>query len=495
MVPMSIDLYVVLLAVLKIGSVAVFVDPWIGRRQIAEFAALAEPAAFIGIGRSHLLRLADARLRSIPCTVTTGRAAFGVPAGRTLRQLRAASGDGAVEAVAPDDPALVTFTTGSSGAPKGANRTHGYLLAQHTALQTEFPYSENDIDLTMFPVFALNNLAKGIPTIVPSIDFRRVAQADGSALLRRIRQEVVTTMTASPPLVDALQSAVEGTTPLSSLRRVLVGGAPVTDDQLRRWRRALPETEVVVVYGSTEAEPVAHIDADERLRLSGGVVARPLGYCAGIPTSLLETRIVRICDDPIHLGELGWEAWELPKGEVGELVVTGDHVGKDYYLSPEATAANKIRDTEGRIWHRMGDTGFFDDESRFWLAGRVHSTIYRRGTPFHPQLVEQAAAGQGVRRAAALGVSDVQLGQRLVVVVQVDRSDKELADAVAQRLGETGFAPDEVVLTCRALPVDPRHNSKVDYPRLRAMLENGGLEPTCRKRRESATNAEEGQAS
>src|SRR5262245_52482813 len=71
MIPMSIDLYVAMLAVLKIGAVAVFVDPWIGRRQIAAFAAFAEPRAWLGVPRSHLLRLLDRRLRAIPLSVTT----------------------------------------------------------------------------------------------------------------------------------------------------------------------------------------------------------------------------------------------------------------------------------------------------------------------------------------------------------------------------------------------------------------------------------------
>src|SRR5262245_28934559 len=73
MIPMSIDLYVAMLAILEIGAVAVFVDPWIGRRQIAGFAAFAEPRAWLGVPRSHLLRLLDPRLRAIPFTVTTGR--------------------------------------------------------------------------------------------------------------------------------------------------------------------------------------------------------------------------------------------------------------------------------------------------------------------------------------------------------------------------------------------------------------------------------------
>src|SRR5436309_1978972 len=187
MIPMSIDLYVAMLALLEIGAVAVFVDPWIGRRQIAAFAAFAEPRAWIGTPKSHLLRLLDARLRAIPITVTSGRRLGPLPAPLSLSGLVGAAlcgrpgGQGAhagaplqgpsVHPVLPGDPALITFTTGSSGEPKGTNRTHGFLLAQRAALAAEFPAREGDAEMTMFPVFALNNLAAGVPSIVPAMDF------------------------------------------------------------------------------------------------------------------------------------------------------------------------------------------------------------------------------------------------------------------------------------------------------------------------------------
>ena len=475
MIPMSIDLYVVLLAVLKIGAAAVFVDPWVGRRQIADFTAFAEPKAFIGIPKSHLLRLMDRRLRSIPIAITTGRSTLRLPARHSLRNLLYQVGDASIAAVDQHDAALITFTTGSSGTPKGVNRTHGYLLAQHHALQQEFPYTDNDTDLTMFPVFALNNLAKGITTVVPYIDFKKVAEADGQAILHQIQSEAVTTITASPPLIDRLQEALPGDVASLTLRRILVGGAPVSDQQLRCWQQSLPRTEIVVVYGSTEAEPVAHISGEERLKLKSEVRPATPGFCTGLPTPLLGTKVIRIEEKPIILGQGGWQEWELDPGQIGELVVSGDHVGKDYYRNPEATAANKIFDGD-RCWHRMGDTGYFDSKNYFWLTGRVHSTICRDGQLIHPQLVEQAAHGVGVVRVAALGVEDEQLGERVVVVIESAKSEKEFVKQIAERLVERSVSVDEILLTSEPLPVDPRHNSKIDYGKLRALVKQGRQE-------------------
>ena len=471
MIPMSIDLYVALLAVLQIGAVAVFVDPWIGVRQIAAFAAFAEPRAWIGVPRSHLLRLVSGALRSIPLTVTTGFRLGPLPARRTLAELEAEPGSDssqtAIHPVEPGSPALITFTSGSSGEPKGANRTHGFLLAQHRALAAEFPAEEGDVDMTMFPVFSLNNLAVGVTSVVPDLDFRRVDRVDAARVLRQMADDGVTTCTASPPFFDRLTARVAaspGEAP--RLRRLLTGGAPVSDAQLRTWRRALPRTEIVVAYGSTEAEPVAHLAAEERLAASG----RP-GYCAGRPIDRIRVRLIRIHDGPVELSEGGWAAWEVPAGEVGELVVSGEHVCRDYYRNPQAVRENKIAEPGGTVWHRMGDTGSFDGAGRFWIAGRVHSTIWRQGEPVHPQLVEQAAHGEDprIRRVAAVGLPDPSLGERVAVVVETGAGE-ELRDEIRARLAAASQPCDEIVLTTEPLPVDPRHNSKIDYRALRERI-------------------------
>jgi olefin beta-lactone synthetase len=474
MIPMSIDLYVALLAVLKIGAVAVFVDPWIGRRQIAAFAAFAEPRAWLGIPKSHVLRLLDGRLRAIPLTVTPGPRLGPLPARRTLAELKAEPGDGHVHPVGEDTPALVTFTSGSSGEPKGANRTHRFLLAQHRALAAELPAAPGDVDMPMFPVFALNNLASGVPSVVPAMDFRRVDQVDAARILRQMKAHGVTTCTASPPFFDRL-AAQEGR---PRLRRILTGGAPVSDAQLRVWQRAFPGTEILVAYGSTEAEPVAHIAAGERLEAVNADRPKAPGFCAGRPVERVWAKVIRIHAGPVELGEDGWAGWELPRGEIGELVVTGDHVGKDYYKNERAVRENKIVDSKGTVWHRMGDTGSLDPEGRFWIAGRVHSTIRRGGELVHPQLVEQAALGDDprIQRLAALGLPDPVLGEKVVLVIQIRPRDErgevatQLFIDVTARLAAVGLKADVTTLTPRELPVDPRHNSKIDYGRLRELL-------------------------
>lgn len=452
MVPMSPALYATVLGTLAAGGVAVFVDPWLSLRAIARLAARAQPAAIVATRKTRLLRLLSRELRRVPISLTPDDAIRAAVAGRFVEM--------------PDDrPALVTYTTGSSGAPKGVNRTHGILAAQHAVIREEFPARPGDVDLTTFPVFALSNLAAGIPTVLPGIDLRRVAEADAASVLRDMEAFGVTTVAASPPLFDRIVRQLRAAgAEAPALRRIVTGGAPVRDDQLRAWREAFPATEIVVAYGSSEAEPVASIGAEERLALT-----RRAGYCVGRPVAA-----VRTCVVPIERGPLAAVA-PLPRGEVGELLVAGPHVTRDYADGDErAFRDNKVRGADGTVWHRLGDTGRFDDEGRFCLVGRVHSTIHRGGERVDAQLVEQAARGDDARieQVAALGIDDAALGQRVVVVA---RSEFDVAEDVRARLAAAGMTADDVVVARAPLPVDPRHNSKVDYERLRGTVAADGL--------------------
>lgn len=478
MVPMSTELYVVLLGVLKAGGVAVFVDPWMGLRRSASLIADIGPSAYIGSPRSHLLRFMDAQLRRIPLSVTTGRSFARCPARMGLDQLLEHRGDGVIYAAAEDDTALVTFTSGSSGRPKGADRTHGFLAAQHRALCEAFPTSDEDVDMPMFPIFALSTLARGVTAVVPSMDFRRVAEVDPVVILRQMVEHGVTTSTASPTFFDRLAAGVASEDAPATLRRILTGGAPVTDGQLRTWRSAFPQVRVVVAYGSTEAEPIAHIEMEERLAAVSDVRPRTPGYCVGRPVPGIAARLIRITHGPVAVADGDWSPLEAPAGGIGELVVSGEHVCTGYYGAGQDEAENKIRDGSGLVWHRMGDTAYFDGEGRLWLVGRVHSTIQRGERMLHAQLVEQAARSVDERIKAAALVA-VGKTDRAVVVLRIARRDRHSAsaicDAVVSRLAHLGMEVDEVVSTSGALPTDPRHNAKIEYGILRRLIETGRL--------------------
>lgn len=470
MAPMSFELYVLLLGVIQAGAAAVFVDPWVPARRIAAFCRHAQPKAFLGVARSHLLRLLEPELLRIPVTVTTGRRLGRWPARWTLAELEAEPGDGAIAPRADSDSALITFTSGSSGEPKGADRSHGFLRAQRRALEAAFGPPPTGVDLPLFPVFALANLAARACSVIPDVDFRRVENPDAARLLEQMRFHGVGSCTASPAFLDQLaERALQAQGEAPELRRILAGGAPVGDDQLRLWRRAFPAARILVVYGSTEVEPVAHLDLEERLALAGG----GSGVCMGRPVAGLRARILELRPPAEGAPPPSVDA---PPGDIGELALCGEHVCRGYFRNPAADREHKFVDGDGRLWHRMGDTGRLDGEGRFWLAGRVHSTVFAPGGTRHAALVEAAARRLfGPGQYAALGVGDPANAQRLLLAARPASGSLDPAAAMG-RMEEAGERVDEVRVLRRPLPLDPRHRSKIDHRALRRRLglDSGG---------------------
>ncbi len=471
-VPMSVDLYVAMFSVFRLGGVAVFLDSFARQHQLAACAQLAAPKAYFGNQEAHGIRmmLADV-LGGIPIQVVTGgldapgavRIDEVEAVGREVADLQADAP--ATAAVVPDTTALVTFTTGSSGAPKGANRTHGFLFAQHQALDRHVPYEPGDADLPAFPIFLLNNMAAGITTVIPAIDLARPADSDAARVVSQLRHERLQCATFSPALLGRwARHAVTTDQPLTDLRRVLTGGAPVGPGLVRDFQAAAPQAELLILYGSTEAEPIAHITgADSLARLEGAE-----GVCVGEVVPELKRRLVRLTKGPLQVDDGGWSEWDVPAGEPGELLVAGEHVCRAYWRNDEAFDRAKVRDPDGdTVWHRTGDVGRIDERGRLWLVGRVHNAVLRAGRHHFPVGPEEVLRGvPGLTHGAYVGMPDDNLGERAAVAYS---ADTDLTQRVKDALDHAGVVYDEVRRVDR-IPMDPRHHSKVDYDRLRDLL-------------------------
>ncbi len=442
-VPMSIELYVALLGTLHAGAVAVFVDAWADRRRLDAAVEAARPVAFLGTPRAHVLRLFSPAVRGIRRALWVRRD-FGAAAADTLP----------LTPVAADAPALVTFTTGTTGKPRAAARSHAFLLAQHEALARHLGLRETDADLPTLPVFALHDLASGCTCVLPEFDPRTPAAIDRDVLLAQIAREQVTTASASPSFFEALLGPGPEPEPLP-LRALFTGGAPVLPALARRLA-ALPRTAAHVVYGSTEVEPIASIPARE---MAAALATPADGLLAGRPVEELALRIVRATDGPIALDAPGWAAWDVPPGETGEIVVAGAHVLGGYLGDPDADRRHKVRDG-ARTWHRTGDAGRLDRDGRLWLMGRVGQRIERDGRTTWPLPVELAALAQAGLTHAAYVVRPGAGGPRAMLCVE--RAEPLAAADRAALLAAVAPAPVDELVVLDRIPRDPRHASKTD---------------------------------
>jgi acyl-CoA synthetase (AMP-forming)/AMP-acid ligase II len=470
-VPMSAELYVAMFAIERVGAVAVFLDSWARRDQLGHCIRLTEPSALVApeAAWAYVADVPEVRGAGLRIVVGPHRGTYDASLGDLERE----TGDSLVEPKAADDTALITFTTGSSGVPKGANRTHRFLASQHRAIDRCIPYRATDVDLPTFPIFALNDMAGGVTTLLPAVDLARPAATDGRVLAEQIRAAGVTCATLSPSLLLAVAHAaieveVDGVTPLASLRRVATGGAPVSRDDVAVFRRAAPEAELHILYGSTEVEPIAHIEASEMPAETGEE-----GVCVGRVAQGLGHKLLRLHRGDVAFGRRGWPDLVVPRGEVGELAVSGEHVCRDYWRNDDAFRATKIVDDAGAVWHRTGDLCRFDDAGRLWLVGRLHNAILRGGRMLFPVRAEVTMRRLPfVQAAAYVGLPDPAHGERAVAAFSVRPGEprSDFAALVRAALEAESLPVDEVV-EVDEIPLDPRHHSKVEVQRLRAMLQ------------------------
>jgi len=468
--PIGVELYTAMFAVQRIGAIAVFLDSWARKEQLGICAAKVSPVAIITFPLALSLTRAIPEFNLVRFSIVPG-ASHAEGSDVTLEELKAAGFSAPVHPVESETTALITFTTGSSGIPKGANRTHRFLSAQHLALAEVIPYEVNDTDLPAFPIFCLNNIASGITTVIPAIDLAKPSPDDGAVLAQQIVQDKIKCATLSPSMFKGLAKhcAKNGLT-LKSLRRVVTGGAPISPDDIRQFLSVAPTTTPLVLYGSTEVEPMAEITGSEMLAVPRGKNTQE-GVNVGKLHHALSAKFIKIFKGPVEFDS--WENIEAPAGTIGELVVSGEHVCRDYYNDPEAFKNSKIKDSKGVVWHRTGDLGRLDDGGNLWIAGRVHNVIYRNNRHYFPVRAEVLLKTiAGVRQAAYLGIPDQELSEKAAVALEADSNqDRPEISFAVKTLFASNDLPLDSLYFIESIPMDPRHHSKVEYESLKRIIQ------------------------
>ncbi len=478
----GIDFISLVFALFKAETVAILIDPGMGRRSLIQCLTEAEPDGLVAIPVAQAVRrLLSWRFPKARFNVTVGRRWFW--RGQTLQQLRdetaippeAETRRGQDAVLSADDPAAIIFTTGSTGPPKGVLYTHGNFNAQVEQIRDFYGVQPGEIDLPAFPLFGLFNCAMGVTAVIPDMDPSHPAQVDPAKIIEAARDWNATQAFGSPAIWDRVGRYCQqrGAT-LPSLRRVLSAGAPVAVDVLDRMKSCIdPEGDVHTPYGATEALPVASIAASEVLHETAEKTRTGAGVCVGRPFAGIRWKVIRIVDGPIQSIE---DAEELPPGEIGELLVCGPQVTRQYVTRVEANVLAKIVDGDGTrsvpatFWHRMGDAGHFDKSGRFWFCGRVAHRVVTANGPMYPVCCE-AIFNQhpAVRRSALVGIG-LPGQQRPVIVLEphkgsmpAGRKAKETLECEIRRLA----AANPLTATIRdfllhpAFPVDIRHNAKI----------------------------------
>ena len=459
MAPPSYGACVAALALTRVGATSVWIDPAVGWRNVAERLGRLRVEAFVGVPLAHLARLFfgwGPRFGGKAVVIGTP----GFPGAHSLWALhRPAPAIPSAPAVEPTDAASIMYTTGSTGPAKPALYEHRNLCAMFRLAHHTWRFGDEvPVDMPVFPAFFTIGLSAGGTVVVPPIDFVRQSPADvdARALVEVIRDCQVQTLFASPVILENLArlGRDEGMT-APSLRIVVGGGAPLYADTIGPLRQMI-SGEVHADYGATECLPATEMPGGESMAETFAATTRGAGLCVGRPFAGVDVKIIEIVDGPI--GTLA-DARELPAGSIGEILVRGPHLSPRYADDSDSTRKNKIAGG----WHRLGDAGYLDASGRLWCCGRVG---HRVGDLFPLQCEPIFDAHPRVRRSGL-----VAAGQTPVICVELlDGRTRNLAalrdELLARAQSHATTRSIRHLLFHPRLPVDPRHDSKIERPTL-----------------------------
>ena len=453
LVPPSVDLLATVYGCWRAGAVTVVADRGLGLRGLGAAVRGAHVDWVIGpptaIAAARVLRWAP---RATAVTVGD-RPVLGSVA--TLDSLVGMHATLPAEPQ-PSDIAAVLYTSGATGPAKGVRYRHHQIVGQRDALRSVYGITADDRLVAAFAPFALYGPALGITSMIPDVDVTKPGTLTADALAAAVDSVHATIVFASPAaLANVCRTATAGDHRLAEVRLVLSAGAPVPIATLRQTAALASNAELHTPYGMTECLPVADISLADRERTAACVDGA--GVCVGRPVDGVEILIVPLDFDPAAPVD------SIAVGTTGEVLVRAPWLSDGYDQLWMTEHDARPSSVDARVWHRSGDVGRLDSEGLLWIEGRNVHVIHMAGGPVTPVPVEIAVEQlAGIERAAAVGVGPSGVQQLVVIVENAALGDGLADDVVTSAVRSAVDAPVAAVLTVGALPVDIRHNTKID---------------------------------
>jgi long-chain acyl-CoA synthetase len=360
-------------------------------------------------------------LDAVPA-ILAGHARRECPGAHRLTDLLAAHAGQAVTPADPDpsEPALVTYTSGTTGLPKGAINTHGSLVNNAEVMTRWYELGPGDVTVAMAPLFHITGLVCHLATarmsMTPLLLLYRFDAGEILRLIERWRATyIIGPLTA---FIAMLEHADVATRDLSSLTKVASGGAPVYPSVVERWEQATGSY-IHNTYGLTETSAPSHLVPAGR---RSPVDAESGALSVGVPVPNARSKIISVDDGR-----------ELPPGEIGEIVTRGPAVTPGYWNRPEESARAVV---DG--WLHTGDVGKRDAEGWFYLVDRIKDMINVSGYKVWPRDVEDVLYQHpAVREACVVGVPDDYRGETVCAYVALKAGGQA--------------TPEELIAHCREL--------------------------------------------
>lgn len=307
----------------------------------------------------------------------------------------------------------------------------------------------DEVGFTNLPVAALHFLRLGCSALMHF----KIKVFDPAAVIDLMADMGVTYGGLSPSFAHRLCRYCSEHSRQLPIKLLIVGGAPVYHFMVEQMRKAMVGRRFVIVYGSTEAEPISSTDVETKLAKEAEFQFQ--GHFVGLPMVAEGVKVIQV----IESVSKKLEDVALPVGKIGEIVVTGWHVNIE-----GITGSRLLEDSKGQQWLKTGDAGYLDKEGNIWLAGRTSWRVQRNGRTYWSIMIEEkvlAFLGEHITLAVYLCHND----QAHLIVEAPNRLPSSQETRLRQFLQTEGIPVDRLTI-CKTIPRDRRHNSKPDMNRL-----------------------------
>jgi len=306
---------------------------------------------------------------------------------KAVERLAPAAGSFKPVDLSSEDKAIIFYTSGTMGQPKGVMLTHGNFTFSGPNIARSYGLKKNDLTLAVLPlvhVFAVASPVFGSLSSGGTVVILERFQAE--AVLQAFENYRITWFPGVPTMFNYLYQASErGASNISSIRMGLSGGAPLSVELLKNWEKQF-KAQILEVYGLTESTGLVTANPVQGIRKVGSI---------GLPVFGVQTRLI------------DQEGMDVTCGEVGELIFKGPNATQGYWKLPEQTAES-IRDG----WVYTGDLARQDEQGYFYIVGRKKDLIITGGYNVYPREIEEVLyAHPAVYEAAVIGVPDEVKGE------------------------------------------------------------------------------------
>ena len=447
-VPIGIEFYLILTAIFKMGLQAVFIDPYAGIEHINKCCEMISPDGIIGSGKTLLkgfflkgIRKIGKKINYIKMMEHSEKLSI-YEKNKNQKIIQNEKIDG-------NTPALISFTSGSTGFPKIIMRTHEFLLGQHNVLEKNLKFEKETAIYSSFPIFLLSHMATGTTTFIPDLNWRKPVESNFGNIVKQITENNIQNIILPPAIFENIvKFCKDEKIMLENVQKVYTGGAPVFYSLMKKIKEVFTNAKIIALYGASEAEPISVLNFEDITEEDVENMKNGDGLLAGKIVNEIELKIEELEKTP--------EKNKISEIK-GEILVRGENV-VDGYLNIEKNSDEN--------WHRTGDMGYINKKGQLILLGRVKGRIQIEENIYYPFTVETAFSFcKNVKKSVLTSKNN-----KLYLIVERNPEFKGnlSEDSEIKELKEK-FGIFKIIEI--EIPMDKRHNSKTDYKRLEEIVE------------------------